>query len=339
MERMNKRGTLRILLLSLLMVLVVSQMMFVEAKYPEKPITLIVPWSVGGMTDISARTMQPILQEILGVPVVVNNMPGGSGAIGTEFVAKAKADGYTILFSAETPATFDVLELSSYTFDDFNPLIVLTMGIPSFCVHADSKWQTIEELLEDARQRPGEIILAHSGLGASSHINAMMLEAAGIKLKIVGYEGGGPTVTALLQKEVDLNFQLLPSVTEYITSGDFRILATFTNERTEFYPDVPALGEVLPEIRRFLPWGTFYVPCTLKGTPDEVNEVLLNAFTKAVQDLRWIEQTKNMCALTPNYTGEEAIKFIQNWRSVTSWLLYEGGIAKKSPADLGIPKP
>lgn len=310
-----------------------------DAKYPEKPITLIVPWSVGGMTDVSARTLQPILQEILNVPVVVNNMPGGSGAIGTEFVYNARKDGYTILFSAETPGTFDVMEISSHTFEDFNPLMVLTVGIPSFCVHKDAKWQTIEELLEDARKRPGEIVLAHSGLGASSHINSMMLAAAGIDVKIVGYEGGGPTITALLQREVDLNFQLLPSVDEYIASGDFRILATFTNERTEFYPDVPAIGEVLPEIRRYLPWGTFYVPCTLKGTPDEINEILIDALSKAVQDSRWIEQTKNMSAVTPNYTGQEALDFIEGWRSVTSWLLYEGGIAKKSPADFNIPKP
>jgi tripartite-type tricarboxylate transporter receptor subunit TctC len=325
--------------MSFLIVFLVGQVIFAAGSYPEKPITLIVPWSVGGMTDLSARTMQPILQEILKVPIVVNNMPGGSGAVGTEFVANAKADGYTILFSAETPATFDVLELSSYTFEDFNPLIVLTMGIPSFCVHKDAKWQTIEEILEDARKRPGEIVLAHSGLGASSHINSMMLKAAGIDLKAVAYSGGGPAVTAVLQREVDVTCQLLPEVSAYIDSGDLRLLSTFTNERTEFYPDVPALGEVLPEIRRFLPWGTFYVPCTLKGTPEEVNEVLLNAFTEAVKDPRWIEQTKKMCALTPNYTGEEALKFIQNWRSITSWLLYEGGIAKKSPAELGIPKP
>jgi len=325
--------------MSFLIVFLVGQVIFAAGSYPEKPITMIVPWSVGGMTDLSARTMQPILQEILKVPVVVNNMPGGSGAVGTEFVANAKADGYTILFSAETPATFDVLELSSYTFEDFNPLIVLTMGIPSFCVHKDAQWKTIEEILEDARKRPGEILLAHSGLGASSHINAMMLKAAGIDLKAVAYSGGGPAVTAVLQREVDVTCQLLPEVSAYIDSGDLRLLSTFTNERTEFYPDVPALGEVLPEIRRFLPWGTFYVPCTLKGTPEEVNEVLLNAFNEAIEDPRWIEQTKKMSALTPNYTGEEALKFIQNWRSITSWLLYEGGIAKKSPADLGIPKP
>ena len=336
---MKTKLILKSVLLSLLLIFLLGQVNFAEEAYPEKPITLIVPWGVGGMTDLSARTIQPILQEILDVPVVVNNMPGGSGAVGTEFVANAKPDGYTILFSAETPATFKVMGLSELTFDDFNPIVVLTMGIPSFCVHGDSKWETIEEVLDYAKENPGELKLAHSGLGASSHINAMMLEAAGVEVKLVGYAGGGPSVTALLQKEADLNFQLLPSVSEYIDSGDFKLLATFTNERTDFYPDVPAIVEALPELESYLPWGTFYVPCTLKGTSDEVNEVLLNAFEEAVKDPRWIEQAKNMKALTPNYFGEEAMEFIKGWQSVTSWLLYEGGIAENNPADFNIPKP
>jgi len=123
----------------------------------------------------------------------------------------------------------------------------------------------------------------------SSHINAMMLEAAGIELKLVGYNGGRPAVKAVLQREADVTFQLFTAVTEYIESGDLRLLTTFTNERTDFYPDVPALGEVLPEIKRFLPWGIFNGPCSPKGTPDEINEVLQNAFIEAIKDPRWIK--------------------------------------------------
>jgi len=337
---MRKINILIILGVVVVCLLLVGQNISAEESYPEKPITIVVPWSVGGVTDLTVRSIQPILQEILDVPVVVNNMPGGSSAVGSEFVANAKPDGYTLLFATNELAIFQVMGLSDLSFDDFNPIMILTMGLPSFCVHADSQWETIEEFLEDAKKRPGEILAAHSGLGASSHINAMMLGAAGIEMKLVGYNGGGPAVTAVLQKEADVTFQLFTEVTEYIASGDLRLLTTFTNERTDFYPDVPALGEVLPEIKSFLPWGIFNSPCTPKGTPDEVNEVLEKAFIEAIKDPRWIKTvTENVKALNLGYTGEAAIDFINKWRSTTGWMLYEGGLAKTSPADFDIPKP
>lgn len=337
---MINKNALRILFI-ITFVLVMGFTVFAGADYPDRPIKMIVPWPAAGITDLTARALQFPLQEELGVPVVVNNMPGGSALIGSEFVANAEPDGYTVLFSSDSPGHWRVLGISpDMSFDDFNPLMLVSIGFSTVCVRADSKWNTFEELIEDIKSRPGEISLSHAGLGTSAHTMSLILEKfAGLKLKTVPYTGGGPANVALLNGEVDLSFQLMSSVIEYVNSGDFRLLATFTEERTDYFPDVPAVGEALPEVQPYVRGSTFGTLCTPKGTPAEVNEKLTDALKVAVKDPKWQEVAKSKQLVTPYLTGEAAIQFINEWASFKSWLFYEGGIAEHSPEEFDIPKP
>ncbi|MGE5572296.1 MAG: Bug family tripartite tricarboxylate transporter substrate binding protein [Clostridia bacterium] len=310
-------------------------------SYPEKPIEVIIPWSPGGMTDTTARAIQPLLERSLGQPLVMTNMPGASGAIGTDYVYKKKADGYTILFSAETPAgVMQVMGLADLSFAQFEPIMILTQGVPTITVHRDAPWKTVKELLDDAKAHPGVITGASSGPGASAHIASLMLQKyADVKLTMVPFAGGGPAVTAALGRHVSVTFQSLPEVIDHVRAGNLRILATFTNERTSFTPDVPALGQEVPALRQVLPWGTFYAIVVKKGTPPEIVDKLRGAVRQAVNDPKWKEFVAQTYSVPLNLEGEAATKFIDEWASVTSWLLYEAGAATASPEKFGIPKP
>lgn len=318
-----------------------SLVVFSNTDYPERPVTMVVPWSAGGSTDICARAFQFPFQGALGVPVVVNNMPGGSALVGSEFVLNADPDGYTLLFSSDSPGHWRALGLSPTTsWQDFNPLMILTIYYSTVCVNADSKWNTIDELIEDIRNRPGEISVGIAGMGASAHTMSLLLEKfADIKLKIIPYQGGGPANVGLLNKEVDLSFGLIAEVLDYVENGDFKLLATFTEERVPDFPDIPTVSEKLPELKPWIKGSTFASICSPKGTPDEINEILVNAAKEAIKDPKWLEAAKNMNFVTPYYTGEEAVKFVEDWGNLKSWIFYEAGIAEHSPEEFGIPKP
>lgn len=313
---------------------------YAAGTYPEKPIEVIIPWSPGGMTDMNARALQPLLEKALGQPLVMTNMPGASGAIGTDYVNKKKADGYTILFSAETPGIMQVMGIADLSFKEFEPVMLLTYGIPTITVHKDAPWKTVKDLLDDAKAHPGVITAASSGPGASAHVAALMLQRyAGVKFTMVPFAGGGPAVTAALGRHVSVTFQSVAEVIDHVRAGNLRMLATYTNEKVSILPDVPALGEVVPELRQVLPWGPWYGIMVKKGTPPEIVNKLKEATRQAVKDPKWVEFTQRMCALPLGLEGEAAVKYADRWTSVTSWLLYEAGAASTSPEKFGIPKP
>ena len=312
-----------------------------DTDYPNRPVTILVPWSTGGNTDLTARALQSPLQSALGVPVVVNNMPGGSALVGSEYVLNSKPDGYTILFGSDSPGHWRVLGLSpDISFEDFNTLMVFTVPFSVVSVHSDSKWNTIEELMEDIKNNPGEITLGIAGLGASAHTMYLILEKfAGINMKLVPYTGGGPTIVGTLNREVDVCFQMLSEVIDYVDSGDFRMLATFTKERVLDFPEIPTVGEIIPEAQPFIKGATITGIFTPKETPKEVNEILVSAAKEAIKDPRWEKTIAELYVQSPYLTGEEADKFVRDWGNFKSWLFYDAGITEHSPEEFGIPKP
>lgn len=314
---------------------------FADQEYPSRPVTMIVPWSTGGNTDITARALQTPLQEALGAPVVVDNMPGGSALVGSEFVLNTEPDGYTVLFGSDSPGHWRVLGLSpDLSFEDFNTLMVFTVPFSTVCVHSESKWNTMEELMEDIKNNPGEITVAIAGLGASAHTMYLILEKfASIEMKLVPYKGGGPSVIGALNREVDVCFQMLSEVIDYVEAGDLRLLATFTEERVSDFPDVPTVGEFVPEAQPFIKGASITGLFTPEETPEEINETLVNATQEAIKDPRWIGTIKSLYVQTPYLTGEDAEEFVQDWGNFKSWLFYDAGIAEHSPEEFGIPKP
>ncbi|NPV70191.1 MAG: tripartite tricarboxylate transporter substrate binding protein [Firmicutes bacterium] len=310
------------------------------AKYPEKPMTLVLGWAAGGMTDRVMRFIGPIAEKELGQPFVITNMPGATSAIAMQHVFSQKPDGYTILGGSENPALFQVLDVSPRNYDEYDPIMLLAMSIPCIVVEANAPWKDIKEFIAAAKAKPGGIKLGNTGIGGQPHVTGSMMKAGlGVEFAMVPYDGEGPTVTATIGKHVDFTIAGATAAVENMRAGKIRILATFTNEKVPLLPGVPALGEEFPEMKKYLPWGAWYGVFVKKGTPQNVKDRLTAAFKKAIEDPKWKEFTTQMVANPLSLSGDDAVKFIKKWQSVTTWTLHEAGAAKKSPADFNIPKP
>ena len=212
-------------------------------KYPSKPITMIIPLGAGGSHDLNARVMTSVLPSYLGQPVVVQLMPGASGRIGTAAAAKAKPDGYTLLFTHNFIDELQqhVTKLPYKPNKDFVVVARTNYAPPSLVVRSDSPYKTLKDLLDAAKKNPGKIKFGHSGnWGATMVPGAALLQAAGVKMTLVPYKGGGPAMRGLLSGDVDFTIAF-PSV---ITSqGDkVRTLVTLADKRV--FKDVPTSGEL-----------------------------------------------------------------------------------------------
>lgn len=311
-----------------------------QKTYPTKAIEAIVPWGAGGVTDTIARNFVAPFEKDLGVPIVITNKAGASGAIGSQFVLTKPADGYTILFSAETLGTMKVLGMADIDFRDFEPIILISGFIPTVTVSANAPWNTVQELIEDAKKRPGKIIAGYAGPGSTGHISSLLFsKQSGAKLNIVPFGSGAEVSAAILGGHVDVVMNPLGDNIENYKAGKLKLLATFTNEPVKQVPLVPALGKAVPEFQEVLPWGPMISILVKKGTPEEVKEKLKKAAIVAVNDEKWIAFLDRYCANPLNLLEGDFWKFVDSWISNTTWILYDAGVAKKSPAEFGIPRP
>ncbi len=308
-----------------------------EADFPTKKINLIVPWSAGGITDRVARVFAPLFEKHLGQPVTVINKEGASGAIGTEFAYGEKNDGYTVLFSAETPGVFQVMGTSDLSFKNFEPIKMLIQDTKVIVVPKDSKYDTFEDLVKDIKENPGKIKMSYSGPGASGHLQGLLLQEVGLDVSMTPYGGGNPAMIATISGEVDFTFGNYGTVKDYLEVGDLKALAIFGVEEMEALEGVPAMTEALPEAEKYLP---LYFPNSVlvkEGTPEEVKNVLIEAATKALEEPEWLEFVESQSyTRLDDMTPEEIDQYWERYTSITSWLLYDAGAATKSPEDFGI---
>lgn len=305
--------------------------------FPEKEITFIVPWGAGGITDTVARSFVAPFEDAIGQKVAVVNLSGASGAIGTEETYNKDADGYTVLFSAETPAIFKVMGTSELGFENFEPIMMMIQDTKLVVVPSDSKYNTFEELVEDIKANPGKIKMSYSSPGASGHIQGLALSNANLDVNMTPFGGGSPAMIATISGDVEFTFGNYGTVKDYLENGDLKALATFTNEQVEFLPDVPPMTDVLPELNSIFP--LYFPNCLLvkEGTPQEIKDILIAAAKEAVQDERWTTfvDNKNYEQLH-SFTEEEISKYWEKFTSITSWLLYDAGASVNSPEDFGI---
>ena len=333
----KQSSTITVLALILVFVLSLSAL---AADFPTKSVTLVVPWSAGGITDRTARVFAPLWEKHLGQSVVIVNRPGASGAIGTDFAHSRPADGYTVLLSAETPAVFNVMGTSDLGFSDFEALMMLVHSEKMVVVKEDSPYETFEDLIKDIKARPGKVRMSYSGPGASGHIQGLMLtKNAGLNVSMTPFGGGNPALLAVLGGQVDFTFSNLGTVLDYIKSGKLRPLAAFSNEPSIFIDGVPPMTETLPVLEKFLPLA--FPNCLLvkKGTSPELQEILLDAAEKAVQEPEWINFTKNsMYVKLHDLKGQDVLDYWTRWQSIVTWLLDDAGVTKKSPAEFDIPR-
>ncbi|ABE57654.1 tripartite tricarboxylate transporter substrate binding protein [Chromohalobacter israelensis] len=310
------------------------------ADYPERNIQGIIQWGAGGATDNVARSLTPHVEKALGTSIILNNRPGGTGVIGMNQVMQQPANGYTVLYGAENPQLYPVMDLADFDYSDMTPINVIGQGLVVIAAPADSQFDNLTELLDYAHKHPGELRMGGTGAGGlPSTVLAMINSVDRLDVRNVTFGGDGPGITALLGDHIDFMPLSLAGAQDQIAAGRLKGLAVVTKEKIEELPDTPPITQALPDIDSYLPWGPFWTVAVHKDTPDDIVTALSDAYQEGVANEQFQNFLSENGGKSLNLQGEEARQFLERWQSVTAWALQKAGSAKVSPEDVGIPKP
>jgi tripartite-type tricarboxylate transporter receptor subunit TctC len=241
-------------------------------NYPEHPLTIIVPFTPGGVSDITARPLAAAMSTNMGQPIVIENKGGAGGAIGMTAAAKSKPDGYSLMMALPSMITIPISDRISgrsptFQINQFKPIARLTADPTVLAVRADSPWKTLADFVRDARAKPGTLSYSSSGLYGTTHVAMEILAyAANLKMVHVPYSGGGLQINALLGGHVDATMQTPGAIAGQIAGGKLRILTTLSKERVASLPDVPTATE-LGYKGEFYLWTGLFAPA---NTPEPV---------------------------------------------------------------------
>ena len=252
--------------------------------YPTKPVRMVLPFPPGGTTDILGRIAAQKLTEAMGQQVIPDNRPGASGNIGTEQVAKAAPDGYTLITAPGSTLTIHPSLYAKLGFDplkDFAPVTILAAVPNLLVVHPSLPVRTVKELIALAKARPDQLNYASTGAGQSTHLSMELFKSmAGVKITHVPYKGSAPAVTDLMGGHVSLMFDNMPSALPHAKAGKLRGIAVSTLKRSTVTPELPTVAESgLPGFEVNV-WFGVLAPA---GTPREVVERLNRILVKALQ--------------------------------------------------------
>lgn len=218
-------------------------------EYPNRPIRLVVPFAPGGGADIVARTISGPLAKRLGQPVVVDNKPGGGATLGADIVAKAPADGYTMLYTTPGPQMTNPFLMPKLPYDPEKDLVPVSQVaiVPSvLVVHKDFPVKSVKELIHYAKAHPGKVNFASAGMGASSHLaGELFKQSAGVFMVHIPYRGTGPAMADLLSGQVQMAIDSIVVYKPHIEAGTLRPLGVSTLQRSPLMPDVPAIADDL----------------------------------------------------------------------------------------------
>jgi tripartite-type tricarboxylate transporter receptor subunit TctC len=259
------------------------------ADYPDHAIKMIVPFAAGGGTDVLARIVAQNLNSKWGQPVVVENQPGASGAIGTRAVMKAAPDGYTLLM-ASTGALMAVSAANEDGAFDVNKYLtpIVIGAAPPYLLVASPMLpiKTTADLIRYAKEKPEGLTFGSSGGGAASHLSGLLFAGmTGIKLLHIPYKGTGPAVTDLISGRIDLMFAPGPVVQQFVQSGQLKALGVTDTQRSRFYPDVPTVADAVPGYESVGWFGLLAPPNTPPDIIRKINEVIVAAMqTKEFRD-------------------------------------------------------
>ncbi len=289
--------------------------------WPTRPITFIVPYPPGGGTDVIARIVQEPLSKELGQPVIIENRGGAGGSIGTAVVAKAPADGYTLLFTLSShsinPAIYPGLPFD--TEHDFRPISVVASLPQLFAVNPHTPYKTFKELIQYTKANPGKIDYASVGVGSPSHMAGELLKMkAGLYMVHIPYRGGGPAVGATMAGDVPLLIVSIPAAMAQVRAGRLRPLAVSTKRRTPILPDVPTVAEATG-MKDFEvdSWYAVFAPAK---TPDEVvarmNKEIAIVVARPDVKAKLLEQGADGVSTSPEVLGRMVKREIAEWRTV-----------------------
>ncbi|NML43602.1 tripartite tricarboxylate transporter substrate binding protein [Ramlibacter sp. G-1-2-2] len=291
------------------------------AGYPEKTVTIVVPFPPGGSTDAIARVVAQKAQEKLGQSFIIDNRAGATGTIGAAFVKRAPADGYTLLVSSLGPFVIAPHLYKGVQYDalkDFEPITILVQAPNVLVVPNNSPDHTVAELLADLKKNPGKVSFASSGVGSSDHLSAELLwQQTGTQGLHVPYKGGGPAISDLLGGQVNAAFVNINSIIGHIKAGKVRALGISSDKRSPLLPDVPTLQEQGVKGAEVQSWQAMVAP---KGTPHDVIVKLHDVAVAAMNDPaikpKLLEQGFEIVGDTPEQFAKYQASEYARWKKL-----------------------
>ena len=291
------------------------------ASYPTKAIRIVVPFPAAGTTDILARAVGAEMIRAWGQPVTVENRPGAGGNLGSDIVAKAAPDGYTLLVGAVSPQAINVTLYRDMPYDvmrDFEH-ITLIAAVPNLLeVHPSVPVKTVKELIDYAKANPGKLNYASSGSGTSIHLSAELFKTlAGVDMLHIPYKGSAPAITDLLAGQVQVMFDNLPSSLAHVKAGKLRAIAVTTAKRSPALPEVPTIAEAGLPAYEASSWFGLHAPAR---TPRDIVNKIYGTVSKALQSKEMAERLSSQGAEAVGNTPEAFTEFvreeIQKWAKV-----------------------
>ncbi|MEW5422191.1 Bug family tripartite tricarboxylate transporter substrate binding protein [Amorphus sp. 3PC139-8] len=287
-------------------------------SYPERPVTMIVPWAPGGAADIIARLVAEPMGDTLGQPVVIENRPGAGGTVGSAVVANADPDGYTILMgnvSSEAIAPAFYADTIPYNvLEDFAPVSQLVEQPNVLLVATDSEFDTVQDLMSYLKANPGELY-ATPGVGNSPYLTFELIkDVYGVEMENVPYDSGAEVNNALAAGDIEIAINNLPGAMKAIQSGTAKPLAVTAPQRNPLLPDVPTFAEAGADSILAISWQGIFAPA---GTPDDVVNKIYEAAAAALKDDNVIQRNKELGSVPVGSTPQEFKAFvaseIKNW--------------------------
>ena len=254
-----------------------------SASFPEKDLTLIVPWSAGGGTDTIARALVKNAKDYMGVNVNVVNKTGGQGVVGMGAASAARADGYTVGMITFGLSTYNLMGLADLSYRDFELLQLLNQSAAVLYVKADSQWATLKDLVDYAKAHPGEVSLGHTGAGGDKHLSAASLATElGIEFNYVPFDGAAPARAAVLGGHVDVAVAGIAEIKQLYEAGEVTVLSVNNVVEEANFPEIPTVVEAGYDISApVLDWRGLAIP---KGVPADRVEFLEEGFKKMFDD-------------------------------------------------------
>ena len=292
----------------------------IAQSYPSKPITLVVPLAIGSTSDILSRTVGAELAKRLGQPVIVDDRPGAGGTSALQQVARAAPDGYTIALITSSTHAINIGLYSKPGYDpvkDFTPITVIGEVSNLMIVHPSNPARTAQDVIAQAKAKPGELTFSSGGNGTSHHLSGILFASmTGIDMVHVPYKGAPQGITAVMSKEVTMGFFNTPTVISQVRDGRLKALAATSKARTPFFPAVPTLDESGLKGYEVTVWFGYAGPA---GIPVPVLDRLYGEMVKVMKDPTVREKLSNLgFELMPQMPPAEFGKLIQ--RDLAKWV-------------------
>lgn len=264
-----------------------------KADYPERPITIVVPFAAGGTADLLPRIVAEKLRPVLGQAIIIENRPGAGGNLGASIVANAKPDGYTLLCAPQLNYSAADLIYKSLNFDPLKlePIVVLARYPNVIVARRDFGPNNLAELIDYAKKSPGKLTYASQGIGQVGHLTfALLAKVTGTEMVHVPYRGSAPAITDLLSGQVDLLADNLLPTASNIDVGNLKLIAVGGTRRVVAYPNVAGISETIPGFISDT-WMAISAP---QGTPPEIVTKLSKLITEATRSPEFLEKTKSL---------------------------------------------